>query len=167
VTTGARIFVVGAIALVAAVVVIAIQHARLVDAGQRVDDLARDLRERTTERDAARRDVKVVTQYVDRVQVVRAKGDTIIKEVPVYVDREADRACTVPVGFVRVHDGAAANLPVGGPRNADAAPSGVALSAVAATVAGNYTTCHENAEQLISLQARVRDDDERQEEPAP
>lgn len=162
-TTGARIFVVGAIALAAAVAVIAIQHARLVGAGQRVNDLARDVRERTAERDAARRDVKVVTQYVDRVQVVREKGDTIIKEVPVYVDREADRACTVPVGFVRVHDSAAANVSVGDPRDADAAPSGIALSAVAATVAGNYTTCHENAEQLIALQARVRDS----EEPAP
>lgn len=162
-TTDARIFVFGAIALVAAVVVIAVQHAHLVDAGQRVDDLARDLRARTTERDAARRDVKVVTQYVDRVQVVREKGDIIIKEVPVYVDREADRACVVPVGFVRVHDGAAGNVPVGDPGSADAAPSGIALSAVAATVAGNYTTCHENAEQLIALQARVRDT----EEPAP
>ncbi|EPS1222160.1 hypothetical protein ACVBR5_001397 [Burkholderia cenocepacia] len=162
-TTGARIFVAGAIALAVAAVVIAIQHAHLVDAGQRVDGLARDVRDRTAERDAARRDVKVVTQYVDRVQVVREKGDTIIKEVPVYVDREADRACVVPVGFVRVHDSAAANVPVGDPGSADAAPSGVALSAVAATVAGNYTTCHENAEQLIALQARVRDT----EEPAP
>lgn len=162
-TTGARIFVVGVIALVAAVAVIAIQHARLIDADQRADNLARDVRERTAERDAARRDVKVVTQYVDRVQVVREKGDTIIKEVPIYVDREADRACTVPVGFVRVHDSAAANVPVGDPRDTDAAPSGVALSAVAATVAGNYTTCHETAEQLIALQARVRDT----EEPAP
>ncbi|WP_205169168.1 hypothetical protein [Burkholderia sp. LMG 13014] len=162
-TTGARIFVVGAIALVAAVAVIAIQHARLVDAAQRAADLARDVRERTAERDAARRDVKVVTQYVDRVQVVRENGDTIIKEVPVYVDREADRACTIPVGFVRVHDSAAANVPVGDPGTADAATSGIALSAVAATVAGNYTSCHENAEQLIALQARVRDT----EEPAP
>ncbi|MDR8106980.1 hypothetical protein KPB04_35255 [Burkholderia cenocepacia] len=159
-TTGARVFVVGAIALAIAGVVIAIQHARLVNAGQRVDDLARDVRDRTAERDAARRDVKVITQYVDRVQVVREKGDTIIKEVPVYVDREADRACIVPVGFVRVHDGAAANVPVGDPGSADAAPSGVALSAVAATVAHNYTTCHENAEQLIALQARVRDTEE-------
>ncbi|KVM74413.1 hypothetical protein WJ60_00055 [Burkholderia ubonensis] len=156
-TASARILVVGAIALAGAAVVIAVQHARLVDAGQRVDALARDVRDRTAERDAARRDVKVVTQYVDRVQVVREKGDTIIKEVPVYVDREADRACVVPVGFVRVHDAAVANVPVGDPGSADAAPAGIALSAVAATVAGNYTTCHENTEQLIALQARVRD----------
>ncbi|UVS99055.1 hypothetical protein [Burkholderia glumae] len=162
-TAGARILIAGVIALAVAGVVIAIQHARLVDAGRRVDDLARGVRDRTAERDAARRDVKVVTQYVDRVKVVREKGDTIIKEVPVYVDREADRACVVPVGFVRVHDGAAANVPVGDPRSADAAPSGIALSAVAETVASNYTLCHENAEQLMALQARVRDT----EKPAP
>ncbi|PRF27766.1 hypothetical protein C6P98_02465 [Burkholderia multivorans] len=155
-TGGARILVAGAIALAAAVV-IAIQHALLVSAGQHADDLARDVRERTAERDAARRDVKIVTQYVDRVRVVREKGHTIIKEVPVYVDREADRACVVPLGFVRVHDAAAANVPVGHPGSTDAAAAGVALSAVAATVAGNYTTCHENTEQLIALQARVRD----------
>ncbi|MBU9512566.1 hypothetical protein [Burkholderia multivorans] len=155
-TGGARILVASAIALAAAVV-IAIQHALLVSAGQHADDLARDVRERTAERDAARRDVKIVTQYVDRVRVVREKGDTIIKEVPVYVDREADRACVVPLGFVRVHDAAAANVPVGDPGSTDAAAAGVALSAVAATVADNYTTCHENAEQLIALQARVRD----------
>ncbi|UVE66947.1 hypothetical protein L2Y90_07495 [Burkholderia pyrrocinia] len=166
-TGTARALIACVIALCAAAVTIAIQYARLVDTGQRVDDLARDVRDRTAERDAARRDVKVVTQYVDRVQVVRETGDTIIREVPVYVGREADRACVVPVGFVRVHDGAVANVPVGDPGSADAAPSGVALSAVAATVASNYTTCHENAEQLIALQARVRDTDEPQEEPAP
>ena len=33
--------------------------------------------------------VKVVTEYVDRVRVVREKGDTIIKEVPVYVPVQA------------------------------------------------------------------------------
>ncbi|MCW5672263.1 MAG: hypothetical protein KIT86_21595, partial [Hydrogenophaga sp.] len=52
--------------------------------------------------------VKVVTQYVDRIRVVRAKGDTIIKEVPVYVPVHADVACTINRGFVRLHDAAAA-----------------------------------------------------------
>ena len=45
--------------------------------------------------------VKVVTQYVDRVRVVREKGDTIIKEVPIYVPVQADAACTINRGFVR------------------------------------------------------------------
>ena len=33
--------------------------------------------------------VKVVTEYVDRIRIVREKGDTIIKEVPVYVPVQA------------------------------------------------------------------------------
>ena len=100
--------------------------------------------------------VKVVTQYVDRVRVVREKGETIIKEVPVYVPVQADAACTINRGFVRLHDAAAAGELPEPARDANAAAAGVALSAVAGTVATNYQTCHENAEQLRTLQAWVR-----------
>lgn len=101
--------------------------------------------------------VKVVTQYVDRVRVVREKGDTIIKEVPVYVPVQADAACTINRGFVRLHDAAAAGRlpePAGG---SDASAAGIALSAVAGTVIANYQACHENAEQLRALQAWGRE----------
>ena len=101
--------------------------------------------------------VKVVTQYVDRVRVVREKGDTIIKEVPVYVPVQADAACTINRGFVRLHDAAAAGDLPEPARDADAAAAGIALSAVAGTLAANYQTCHENAEQLRALQAWVID----------
>ena len=97
--------------------------------------------------------VKVVTQYVDRVHVVREKGETIIKEVPVYVPVQADAACTINRGFVRLHDAAAAGELPEPAGDADAAAAGVALSAVATTVTTNYQTCHENAEQLRALQA--------------
>ena len=53
---------------------------------------------------------RVVTEYVDRVQVVRERGDTITKEVPVYVTPTADAACAVPAGFVHIHDAAAAGI---------------------------------------------------------
>ena len=99
--------------------------------------------------------VKVVTEYVDRVRVVREKGETIIEEVPVYVPVQADAACTINRGFVRLHDAAAAGglpEPAG---DADAAAADIALSAVAGTVAANYQTCHENAEQLRALQVWV------------
>lgn len=99
--------------------------------------------------------VKVVTQYVDRVRVVREKGDTMIKEVPVYVPVQADAACTINRGFVRLHDAAAAGELPEPARDADAAAAGLALSAVAGTVAANYQTCHENAEQLRALQVWV------------
>ena len=99
--------------------------------------------------------VKVVTQYVDRVRIVREKGETIIKEVPVYVPVQADAACTINRGFVRLHDAAAAGALPEPARDADAAATGIALSAVAGTVAANYQTCHENAEQLTALQVWV------------
>ena len=99
--------------------------------------------------------VKVVTQYVDRVRVVREKGDTIIKEIPVYVPVQADAACTINRGFVRLHDAAAAGELPEPARDADAAAAGIALSAVAGTLAANYQTCHENAEQLRALQVWV------------
>ena len=104
--------------------------------------------------------VKVVTEYVDRVRIVREKGETIIKEVPVYVPVQADATCTINRGFVRLHDAAAAGELPEPARNADEAAAGVALSAVAGTVAANYQTCHENAEHLRALQAWVRETNE-------
>lgn len=101
---------------------------------------------------------KIVTQYVDRVQVIKERGATIIKEVPVYVSAKADAACTVNAGFVRVHDAAANALPAPEPSGAaDEAPSGVALSAVAVATAENYVTCNANAEQLSQLQGYFRE----------
>jgi len=109
------------------------------------------------ERDAARNNVHIVTEYVDRVREVRVAGATITKEIPVYVTPEADAACPIPAGFVRIHDTAAANLPAqpaaGDP---DAPAAGLTLSAVAETVADNYTTCHEVRQQVIGLQDYVR-----------
>ena len=101
--------------------------------------------------------VEVITEYVDRVRVVREKGDTIIKEVPVYVPVQADAACTINRGFVRLHDAAAAGALPEPARDTDAAAAGIALSAVAGTVATNYQTCHETAEQLRALQTWVRE----------
>jgi hypothetical protein len=101
--------------------------------------------------------VTVITEYVDRIRVVREKGDTIIKEVPVYVPVQADAACTINRGFVRLHDAAAAGELPEPARDTDAAAADIALSTVAGTVATNYQTCHETAEQLRALQTWVRE----------
>ena len=100
--------------------------------------------------------VRKATQYVDRIQVVREKGDPLIQEIPVYVPVQADAACTVHRGFVSLHDAAAAGELPTTPRDADAPAEGLALSAVAVTVVSNYQTCHENAEQLKALQDWIR-----------
>ncbi|HFF3032342.1 TPA: hypothetical protein ACGCGJ_000829 [Stenotrophomonas maltophilia] len=100
---------------------------------------------------------RVVTEYVDRVQVVRERGATIVKEVPVYVTATADSACAVPAGFVQFHDAAASGNTAAGPAGDPDAPApGVTLSAVAETVADNYTSCHATAAQVVALQDLAR-----------
>ncbi|WP_164276504.1 hypothetical protein [Stenotrophomonas sp. B1-1] len=101
---------------------------------------------------------RVVTQYVDRIQVVRERGATVVKEVPVYVTQNADAACAVPAGFVQLHDAAATGQPAAGVAgDPDAPAAGLALSTVARTVASNYALCHATAEQVIGLQGLVRE----------
>ena len=79
---------------------------------------------------------------------------------------QADAACTINRGFVRLHDAAAAGELPEPAREADAATAGIALSAVARTVAANYQSCHENAEQLRALQAWVREMREKEQDPS-
>jgi len=102
------------------------------------------------------RDV-VVTEYVDRERVIYKTGQTITKEVPVYVTPAADAACTLTRGFVRLHDAAAANVLPGPAEPADAGPAGIALSAATGVVSDNYTTCHATRNQLTKLQKWVRE----------
>lgn len=139
-------------------IIVALVQQRRIDGVARQRDDAEAQRDAAIEqRDAASGDAKVITRYVDRVQYVREAGATIVKEVPIYVTPEADRACSVPVGFVRLHDAAAENRPLAGPAgDPDAPAAGIALSTVASTVADNYTSCHAIREQLIGLQDAVR-----------
>jgi len=101
--------------------------------------------------------VKVVTKYVNKVQIVKEKGNDIIKQVPVYITKDADTKCDVPTGFVVLHDSASRNEVPDATRKIDATTSAVKISGVAETVVDNYTTYHEVAEQLRSLQEWVRE----------
>lgn len=94
-----------------------------------------------------------------RATEIRWRTQTIRDEVPVYVTKESDAQCRVPVGFVQLHDAAAANTPLpatgGDPIAAIIAanaPSGVALSTVAVAVAGNYGDCHTWRNQVVGWQ---------------
>jgi hypothetical protein len=101
--------------------------------------------------------VKVVTKYVNKVQIVKEKGNDIIKQVPVYITKDADAKCDVPTGFVVLHDSASRNEVPDATRKVDATTSSVKISGVAETVVDNYTTYHQVAEQLRSLQEWVRE----------
>ena len=106
-----------------------------------------------TEAAQAQATTRVVTQYVDRVKTVRERGQQIVKEVPVYVQTSPD-VPDLPGGFRVLHDAAARGELPEPAGVADARP--VSAQDVAATVAGNYGTCHETAGQLTALQDWVR-----------
>jgi hypothetical protein len=99
---------------------------------------------------------KVVTKYINKVQIVKEKGNEIIKQVPVYITKDADAKCDVPTGFVVLHDSASRNEVPDTTRSIDAGTSEVKLSDVATTVTENYTTYHKVAEQLKSLQEWIK-----------
>jgi len=111
-----------------------------------------------TQLELAQGTTRVVTEYVDRIQVVRERGDTIVKEVPVYVTPNADAACAVPAGFVRLYNAAAQGIALDheGAGDPDAPAAGITLSAVADTTAHNFGLCHERGETIAGLQHYVR-----------
>lgn len=91
-------------------------------------------------------------------QQIAAITQTQILEIPKYVTIKSDAACTVPVGFVRLHDAAAAGLPLpDAAGQSDDAASGVALHTVAGAVAANYGNANLDAAQLAALIGWIED----------
>lgn len=105
--------------------------------------------------DQAQHAVQTVTKYIDRVQIVREHGTTLIQQVPNYVSEQDNAACVLPDGVIRLHNAAAHQVSITNTERTYASPSGVALSTFASTVTSNYSRCHENAEQLIALQKLI------------
>lgn len=148
----------------------------------------RDVMAQADSAKAAKAEVRTVERVVYReraaADVTQAAGEkaatrqaeiryvtrTIVEKVPEYVTAEADRTCVLPVGFVRVHDAAAAGegdaLPEPAGQSNDA-PSGVACSAAAVTIAGNYGDYAVVAAQLTDLQQWVRDQQALSASPSP
>lgn len=111
------------------------------------------------ERGAARASADIGAKVEARTEAVRTVTRTIIERVPAYVSPAADARCVLPLGFVRVHDAAALGLspaPAAAGQS-DEAASGLELSDVARTVAGNYGICHEAVEQVTGWQDFYRE----------
>jgi hypothetical protein len=107
---------------------------------------------------AASQTIAVADQAApDRVRTVTR---TLIQKVPVYVSATTDLRYPLPLGFVRLHDAAVAgdHLSAAAPGSVgpDDAPSGVAASAAAAVIVGNYGACHADQARLAELQAWAR-----------
>jgi hypothetical protein len=99
---------------------------------------------------------KIVTEYVEKIKVVKEKGNVIVKEVPKYITKESDDKCTIPKSFIVLHNGASRNEVPDAAGGIDETASDVKLSRVLETTIGNYTIYYETAEQLKALQDWVR-----------
>lgn len=95
---------------------------------------------------------RTVIEYRDRVQIVKEKGDEIVREVEKLVPRTVGE---LPGGMRVVHDAAASGVLPDDPERAADSAAPVEASTLAATVAANYETCRANAEELVALQSLV------------
>ena len=95
--------------------------------------------------------VEVVTEYVDRVKVVKEK-EYVYRDKIVTVPSK----CELSDGWVRLHDASARGDDAGTTDFTDETPSGIRDTQALGTVIENYSICHQNAEQLKALQNWVR-----------
>ena len=96
--------------------------------------------------------VETVTEYVDKVRIVKEKEYVYrdrIKEVPVIRDN-------LPVEWLRLHDASATGSDYAdSPEDSNEASGGVEANIALETVVENYATCERNRQQLLSLQQWV------------
>ena len=98
---------------------------------------------------------KIVIKYIDRIQVVKEKGNEIIKYVDVI--KESDSKCELPNSFVVLHDAAAKNELPDPARITNEGASNLKLSTATTTIVENYGITNQITEQLKALQAWIRE----------
>lgn len=86
---------------------------------------------------------KVERVVTTKLKVIHERGKEVIRYVDRVISPKVEAACPggLPVGFVRLHDAAAANEPgllSGGPSGSDERPSGVTLARAGGVVSENY-----------------------------
>lgn len=95
---------------------------------------------------------KVVTEYVDRVNTIHDK-EVIYKTATAQLQPQHD----LSNGWIELHDAAARLANPDAVLASDKSPSGIMDNSALAVVIGNYAVCHENKQQLISLQKWITD----------
>lgn len=95
----------------------------------------------------------VTTEFVDRVNTIHDK-EVIYKDRLVNLGEGTNNLTN---GWVELHDAAAKLADPDAQLASDKSPSGVMDNAALAVVLSNYSVCHANKQQLISLQTWITD----------
>jgi hypothetical protein len=130
-------------------------EAELARFGQKNAELAAELEKKNTEITS-----QVITEYVDRVQTIREK-EYVYRDIAQTV---VPSQCTMSNGWVYTHDASASSSDADATRASDASSSGIADTTALVGIIGNYSKCHQNAQQLASLQRWISDNKEAIEE---
>lgn len=94
---------------------------------------------------------RIITKYVPQVKIIREKGKTIIKKVPIYVTQKDNRAAPVNIGFVSLWNAANKMQFPNSPSTDNEKPSRVVLAEVAAEHIREVTICTETEKQRDAL----------------
>jgi hypothetical protein len=93
----------------------------------------------------------VTTEYVDRVNTIHDK-EVIYRDKLVHL---GDSTNNLSNGWIELHDAAAKLADPDSQLASDKSPSGVMDNSALAVVLTNYSVCHQNKQQLISLQSWI------------
>ena len=96
---------------------------------------------------------RVITQYVDRIKVIRGRNEAITTEVIRFTPSDD---CLLDSRWRLLHDAAASNVFPPTPEGTDGTGKSTQADAIA-TVAENYARYHEVATRLGALQQWVRE----------
>lgn len=112
-----------------------------VQAQWKAETEARNERTRETQRAQELAAAKTEIVYRDHIQKIYVKGDTVEKQVPIFVTAADSLRFGVNAGFVRSYDAAWSGEPAGAAAESDREPAAVSLAQVADTDAFNATAC--------------------------
>ncbi|UAW63508.1 hypothetical protein KMZ15_05260 [Mycoavidus sp. HKI] len=94
---------------------------------------------------------RIEIQYRDRIKIIKEKGDTLIKEIPVYVTQADATHFGVNVGFVRHYNAAFTDESARPAAQSDREPAHISLTEIAAINAYNASACLQWREQALGL----------------
>lgn len=95
--------------------------------------------------------IETQIKYVDRFKTIYTQGETIEKQIPIYITSADNAGCTVNAGFVRIHDAAWTGESAGPAASTDREPAGVSLAEVAEANNDNAIICRIWREQALGL----------------
>jgi hypothetical protein len=95
--------------------------------------------------------IETQVKYVDRFKTVYIKGETIEKQVPIYITAADNAACSINAGFVHVYNAAWSGNDTGSAADSDREPSELSLVTLAEADAHNATSCIAWREQALGL----------------